>query len=138
MNKHSITGHSAYSVNDLKHVVSKIKALNEEENHYADTLDEILGDISAQGLAKVIWSYNINKMMTDAEAVIVFSENKDFMDQVSFQLLPENHKAEDNQTFHDADGKLLETPTDLEMCMWEPKMGKLTINTGRMNIVIGE
>jgi hypothetical protein len=35
----------SYSVNDLKHVVNKIKAFNEEENSYADTLDEILGDL---------------------------------------------------------------------------------------------
>jgi hypothetical protein len=128
----------SYSVNDLKHVVNKIKAFNEEENSYADTLDEILGDLSQQGLAKVIWSYNINKMMTDAEAVIIYSGEKEFMDQVSFQLLPENHKSDDNQTFHDAEGKFLATPDDLEMCMWEPGMGKLMINTGQMNIVIGE
>jgi hypothetical protein len=128
----------SFSVEDLRHVVKKIKDLNEEENHYSDILDEILVDISKQGLAKVIWSYNINKMMSSADAVIVYSEDKEFMENLSFQLLPENHKSDNNKTFHDSEGRLLETPADLKMCMWEPGNGKLMINTGIKNIVIGE
>jgi len=113
-----------YSVYDLETCIQQGEILEKQllENEFLE--EEIHKSLARQGFGKQVWKYDVWKHGADADVIVVFSQNKEWLEKVSFVTYNEGY---DKDKAYDVDGKILESPSDAYFMDWNPKMGELKI-----------